>query len=212
MAIFFVAQLLALTVLFASDGFCQLAASVTIANGTIIGVSHDSVQKFLGIPYAAPPVGDLRLRQATPVQTALGIFDASHFGHSCLGPKGSNQPNGSEDCLTLNIWRPDRQSSKEKLPVLVWLYGGGLSGGYTADPLFEGTNMIKISTEIGKPIMLVTVNYRLSAFGFLNGKQMAELDLLNIGMKDQRLAFRWIQDNIAAFGGDPKKVTLAGES
>ncbi|KAF2737423.1 alpha/beta-hydrolase, partial [Polyplosphaeria fusca] len=207
------AQLVAFLVVFLSfHGACQIPPTVAIANGTIIGVNdaQNHVQKFLGVPFAEPPVGDLRLRQATPIRKAFGTWDASHFGHSCLGPRGSNQPNGSEDCLTLNIWRPE--GARGKLPVLVWLYGGGLSAGYTSNPLFEGTNLVKISTEIGKPIILVTVNYRLSAFGFLNGRQMAELDLLNIGMKDQRLAFAWLQDNIGAFGGDPKKVTLAGES
>lgn len=213
MSIRFSAHLVALlAILLAFHGTCQSSPTVTITNGTVVGVNdaQNRLQKFLGIPFAESPIGELRLRQASPIRKAFGSFDASHFGHSCLGPRGSNQPNGSEDCLTLNIWRPG--NAGKKLPVLVWLYGGGLTSGYTSNPLFEGTNMVRISTEIGKPVILVTVNYRLSAFGFLNGRQMAELDLLNIGMKDQRLAFGWIQENIAAFGGDPKKVTLAGES
>jgi carboxylesterase type B len=102
--------------------------------------------------------------------------------------------------------------SEGGMPVLVWLYGGGLTSGATSDPTFEGTAITRTSKEIGKPIILVTVNYRLGPFGFLNGKEMAELGLLNMGMLDQRLAFHWIQENIAAFGGDPRKVTLAGES
>ncbi|KAH7115912.1 alpha/beta-hydrolase [Dendryphion nanum] len=191
-------------------------AAVTIANGTIQGKidTLKNVEKFLGIPYAEPPLGDLRLRQSTPLQKNFDTISATSFGHSCYGPYGSQQPNASEDCLTLNIWRPDGFNSRggEKLPVLVWFYGGGLSGGYTSSPLFEGTNLVSLSKEINKPIILISVNYRLSAFGFLNGKQMADLGLLNLGMLDQRLALRWIQENIVAFGGDPKKVTLFGQS
>ncbi|KAK7910656.1 alpha/beta-hydrolase [Apiospora marii] len=187
---------------------------VTIANGTVTGVedSASGVQKFLGIPYAQPPVGDLRLRQAKPLATSFGTLAADAFGSSCHSSR--SQPNASEDCLTLNIWRPTGQEAAATgpLPVLVWLYGGGLTAGYTADPRFEGTNLVRISTEIQKRVILVSINYRLGPLGFLNGNQMAELGLLNIGMLDQRLALHWIQENIAAFGGDPGKVTLAGES
>ncbi|KAK8047988.1 alpha/beta-hydrolase [Apiospora saccharicola] len=190
------------------------SVSVTVANGTLVGVedSKSDVQKFLGIPYAQPPIGDLRLRQARPLNSSFGTLQANAFGHSCYG--AGSQPNASDDCLTLNIWRPPGKGAeaKELLPVLVWLYRGGLAAGYTSDPLFEGTNMVSISTEIQKPVILVSINYRLGSLGFLNGKQMAELGLLNIGMLDQRLALHWIQENIAAFGGDPGKVTLFGES
>jgi carboxylesterase type B len=205
-----------LAILVAAAGFgSSLAQSTVITrNGTITGVaSHrPNVEKFLGIPYAEPPFGDLRLRQATPLQSSFGRLDASTFGHSCYGPYGSSQPNASEDCLTLNIWRPANISSGSNVPVLVWFYGGGLTRGYTSNPLFEGTNFVSTSLTIGKPIILVTVNYRLSSLGFLNGRQMAELGLLNIGMKDQRVALHWIQENIGAFGGDKAKVTLFGES
>ncbi|KAK7955246.1 alpha/beta-hydrolase [Apiospora saccharicola] len=191
------------------------SVSVTIANGTLVGVedSTSGVQKFLGIPYAQPPIGDLRLRQARPLNSSFGALQASAFGHSCYG--AGSKPNASEDCLTLNIWRPPGKGAeaKELLPVLVWLYRGGLAAGYTSDPLFEGTNMVSISTEIQKPVILVSINYRLGSLGFLNGKQMAELGLLNIGMLDQRLALHWIQENIAAFGEIPasnKYHTSAG--
>ncbi|KAH8895352.1 alpha/beta-hydrolase [Thozetella sp. PMI_491] len=194
-------------------GACSTSASVTTTNGTVLGVNDaaNGVQKFLGIPFAEPPVGDQRLRQAVPLKEPFGVFQANSFGPACYG--SNSQINSSENCLTLNIWRPAGVTAKNgSLPVLVWLYGGGLTGGYSADPRFEGTNIIRISREIGKPIILVSLNYRLGPFGFLNGKEMAELGLLNMGMLDQRLAFQWIRDNIAAFGGDPKKVTLAGES
>ncbi|KAK6835108.1 alpha/beta-hydrolase [Apiospora arundinis] len=193
------------------------SVSVTITNGTLVGVVDDNgistVNRFLGIPYAKPPTGDLRLRHATPLDASFGTLQASAFGPSCYG--SGPQPNASEDCLTLNIWKPAKSENMETnalLPVLVWFYGGGLAAGYTSNTLFEGTNMVRISTEIQKPVIVVSVNYRLGSLGFLNGKQMAELGLLNIGMLDQRLALHWIQENIAGFGGDPFKVTLFGES
>ncbi|TDZ30198.1 Lipase 1 [Colletotrichum spinosum] len=191
----------------------SLSASVNIANGTVIGTTDEvnGVQKFLGIPFAEPPVGDLRLRQAVPLRKSFGTLEAVKFGPSCFSAR--NQGNSSEDCLTLNIWRSaDADTSNGTLPVLVWLYGGGLTNGFTADPRFEGASITKISKQLEKPIVLVSINYRLGPFGFLNGKEMAELGLLNIGMLDQRLALHWLQENIGAFGGDPKKVTLAGES
>ncbi|RDW90409.1 uncharacterized protein DSM5745_02184 [Aspergillus mulundensis] len=191
------------------------SASVNIGNGTVVGASDASghVQRFLGIPYAQPPVGNLRLRQAIPLNASFGTLDAQSFGPACYGPDIDSNPDSSEDCLSLNIWRPNWHTGNNiPKPVLVWFYGGGLQRGYTADPRFEGTNIVRISSEIGKEILLVSVNYRLGPLGFLNGQQMADLDLLNLGMLDQRLALRWIQENIAAFGGDPTKVTIAGES
>ncbi|KAK8066825.1 Ricin B-type lectin domain-containing protein [Apiospora hydei] len=107
--------------------------SVTIANGTLVGLEDGAsgVQRFLGIPYAQSPVGDLRLRQAKPLASSFGTLPADAFGSSCYGSRA--QPNASEDCLTLNIWRPDGKKAQGNgsLPVLVWLYGGGLTAGYT---------------------------------------------------------------------------------
>ncbi|KAF2017897.1 alpha/beta-hydrolase [Aaosphaeria arxii CBS 175.79] len=201
------------TWLFAASGSIVLGAtSVTIGNGTVVGVSDhiNGVEKFLGIPFAEQPTGRLRLRQAVPLQESFGTIQAQSFGASCFSTR-DNSTEQSEDCLTLNIWRPTNAST-EPLPVLVWLYGGGLTKGSTADPRFEGTSLTGISQKIGKPIILISINYRLGPFGFLNGKEMAELGLLNIGMLDQRLALHWIQENVGAFGGDPRRVTLAGES
>ncbi|KAL3469599.1 Alpha/Beta hydrolase protein [Aspergillus californicus] len=199
-------------IVIASD-YQNAPASVTIHNGTILGVSDNSnrVQHFLGIPYAQPPVGELRLRGAVPLNTSFNTLNANSFGPACYGSDVDSNPSSSEDCLTLNVWRPLGRVDELK-PVLVWFYGGGLRNGYTADPRFEGTNMVRISSEIKKEIVLVSVNYRLGPLGFLNGQQMADLDLLNLGMLDQRLALHWVQENIAAFGGDPTKVTLFGES
>ncbi|KAL4876090.1 Alpha/Beta hydrolase protein [Aspergillus karnatakaensis] len=188
---------------------------VDFYNGTIIGVEDISnrVQRFLGIPYAQPPVGDLRLQRAVSLNASFGKLKAQTFGPSCYGPDIDSNPNSSEDCLTLNIWRPTPHYNADNLkPVLVWFYGGSLRRGFTADPRFEGTNLVRISSEINKDIVFVSVNYRLGPLGFLNGQQMADLDLLNLGMLDQRLALHWVQENIAAFGGDPSKVTIGGQS
>jgi carboxylesterase type B len=106
--------------------------SVTIRNGTLVGLTdaQNGVQKFLGVPFAEPPVGDLRLRQAVPLEKAFGTRHADNLGASCFGT--GKQGNSSEDCLTLNIWKPTRKEARnESLPVLVWLYGGGLTNGYT---------------------------------------------------------------------------------
>ncbi|KAK6814983.1 hypothetical protein RU639_008651 [Aspergillus parasiticus] len=189
---------------------------VTLKNGTVLGCRNDmkGVQRFLGIPYAQPPIGPLRLRQAVPLNSSFGTLNASTMGPACYG-KGNSKYQQSEDCLTLNIWRPDevgKNASSPLVPVFVWLYGGGLTGGYVGDPRFDGSNIVTLSAQIKKPVIFVSINYRVASLGFLNGRQMAELGLLNIGMLDQRLALHWLQENIASFGGDPKKVTLFGES
>ncbi|KAK4890533.1 hypothetical protein LTR27_010814 [Elasticomyces elasticus] len=173
------------------------SVSVPIVNGTVHGVADNdsSIEKFLGIPFAEPPVGDRRLRQAVPLEQSFGTLEADKFGPSCISAK--DQGPESEDCLTLNIWRPSSAAKANvSLPVLVWLYGGSLTSGYTADPRNEATAMTRISSEIGKPIIVVSVNYRLGPFGFLNGAEMTELGQLNLGMLDQRLALRWLQDNM----------------
>jgi carboxylesterase type B len=109
-------------------------ATVRIRNGTVVGVNDDSneVQRFLGIPYAQPPVGTLRLQQARPLNASFGTLHADSFGPACYGPELDSNPNSSEDCLTLNIWRPSGQHEEGDMkPVLVWFYGGGLRNGYT---------------------------------------------------------------------------------
>jgi carboxylesterase type B len=109
-------------------------ATVRIRNGTVVGVNDDSnrVQRFLGIPYAQPPIGQLRLQHAQPLDTSFGTLHADSFGPACYGPKVDSNPDSSEDCLTLNIWRSSEQRVEGELkPVLVWLYGGGLRNGYT---------------------------------------------------------------------------------
>jgi hypothetical protein len=121
-------------------GTCQSVPSVTIANGTVTGINDatNHVQRFLGIPYAQPPVANLRLRQAVPLNSSFGTLNATAFGASCYGTKA--QPNASEDCLTLNVWKPSGiQHSNVALPVFVWLYGGGLTAGYTVSTYSRST-------------------------------------------------------------------------
>jgi carboxylesterase type B len=132
--------------------------SARIQNGTIHGVldAANNIDKFLGIPYAEPPVGNLRLAQAVALQEAFGTLEANAFGPSCYA-RGSQDAAVSEDCLTLNIWRPSGGHPDDGFPVMVWLYGGGLASGSAADPLFDGTNITRISQEIEKPIILVTL-------------------------------------------------------
>ncbi|CAI4212360.1 unnamed protein product [Parascedosporium putredinis] len=205
-----VLSLLALSAPALAGSGCSPTA--TISNGTVIGFTDRSsaVDKFLGIPYAEPPVGDLRLALPEPLRSPFGSLNATAFGPACYGKKDIGPQ--SEDCLTLNIWRPAGTAQGDNLPVFVWLFGGGLTGGDASDPRTDGTQMARISEELDIPIIVISLNYRVGAFGFLNGQEMTDLGLLNLGMLDQRLALHWVQDNIAAFGGDPTKVTLGGES
>ncbi|KAE8400773.1 Alpha/Beta hydrolase protein [Aspergillus pseudonomiae] len=209
--IYYIVQIIAL-----GDSQYESQPMVTVKNGTILGSKNnpEGIQRFLGIPYAQPPIGPLRLRQAVPLNASFGTLNATTMSPACYG-KSNSKYQQSEDCLTLNVWQPDevgKNASSPLVPVLVWLYGGGLTGGYIGDPRFDGANIVALSAQIKKPVIFVSINYRLASLGFLNGRQMAELGLLNIGMLDQRRALHWLQENIAFFGGDPKKVTLFGES
>ncbi|KAJ7278874.1 alpha/beta-hydrolase [Mycena rebaudengoi] len=193
--------------------------SVTIKNGTVRGVSlpHLGQDLFLGIPFAQPPVGDLRLAIPQSINTSFGTLDATVYGPHCwsrftTGFDDNSGFSNSEDCLTLNVVRPHGISEKNPVPVLVWIHGGGLSTGGSADFRYNGTWMVQASVDNGKPIVFVSVNYRLASLGFLGGKTLQDGGLLNLGFRDQRLALHWVQENIAKFGGNPKKVTIQGES
>ncbi|OGM47422.1 hypothetical protein ABOM_002563 [Aspergillus bombycis] len=214
----FIYQVMQITAL--GDSQDESQPMVTLKNGTILGSDNgrEGIQRFLGIPYAQPPIGPLRLHQAVPLNVSFGTLNATTMSPACYG-KSNSKYQQSEDCLTLNVWRPKevgKTASSPLVPVLVWLYGGGLSGGYVGDPRFDGTNIVSLSAQIKKPVIFVSINYRVASLGFLNGRQMAELGLLNIGMLDQRRALHWLQENIASFGGDPEKgsipLTLFGES
>ncbi|KAH7386387.1 Alpha/Beta hydrolase protein [Cadophora sp. MPI-SDFR-AT-0126] len=190
---------------------------VTVINGTWRGLYlpafHEDV--FLGIPFAAPPVGDLRLRHPRPYgQKWKGIRAATQRSASCPGYAGFMKalPVVGEDCLTVDVVRPAGTNSRDKLPVMVWIYGGGFTAGGSADARYNTSYLVNASVAINKPVIAVSLNYRVAGFGFLASKEVVEAGEANIGLFDQRLALRWIQENIYAFGGDPSKVTIFGES
>ncbi|KAH6985451.1 Alpha/Beta hydrolase protein, partial [Ilyonectria destructans] len=206
--------------------------TVNIHNGTLVGTRiYSSYQEsFLGIPYAQPPVGQLRFARPEPLESRWpSPRNATDYGPFCLGnafrlvgfSQESNSYHQSEDCLTINVVRPitapaskhqPSSSAKGPLPVLVWLYGGGFQEGGSGDARYDMSNLVKKSFEIGRPIIGVSFNYRVGIFGFASGRPFREAGTANLGIHDQRLALRWIQENIKAFGGDPTRVTIAGES
>ncbi|HEA23165.1 hypothetical protein LCGC14_0677770 [marine sediment metagenome] len=187
-----------------------------IENGTIEGNynTHSGIQTYFGIPFAKPPVGDLRWKAPQPLDTWEGILQTKIFGPRPMqtmvfGDMNSRSNGLSEDCLYLNVWTPALRDTKD-LPVLVYFYGGGNVAGDASEPRYDGESMAK------KGIVVVTTNYRLNVFGNLAHPDLSkESDYKasgNYGQLDQNMALQWVQKNIAAFGGDPKKVTIAGES
>ena len=189
---------------------------VKTANGVVEATSDRSsgVRAFKGIPFAAPPVGDLRWQPPQPVKDWKGPRRADQFGPRCMQlPVFSDmvfRSNGmSEDCLYLNVWTPAK-SSKERLPVLVYFFGGGFIAGDGSEARYDGASMAR------KGIVALTVNYRLGVFGFLAHPELTKESPHhasgNYGLLDQSAALRWVRRNIAAFGGDPNRVTIAGES
>lgn len=195
---------------------------VVIDPGKLMGRTTDDgdVAVFLGIPYAAPPVGDLRWKAPQPVEKWEGV-------RACVSPPASAmqadpQPFAcwtqefitpakpmSEDCLYLNVWTPAK-TTDEKLPVMVWIHGGAFTSGSGMVPLYDGTEMAR------KGVVFITINYRLGIFGFFAHPELTEETSYrasgNYGLLDQIAALGWVQDNIAAFGGDPENVTIAGQS
>ncbi|KAI0105722.1 alpha/beta-hydrolase [Nemania sp. FL0031] len=188
--------------------------SVVVKNGTINGrhlAETWDQDLFLGIPYAQPPTGPLRFKWPQPINASFKTpLDASAYGYSCY-QFGSNF-SLSEDCLTLNVIRPHNISDSDKLPVLVWIYGGGLFSGSSADPQYNLSGLVRVSQDVQQPIIAVSINYRLGVFGFLQSPQILAEGSSNAGLLDQRLALAWIKENIGAFGGDPDRVTIWGES
>ena len=183
---------------------------VRIDDGLIRGASATGVNSFLGLPYAAPPTGNLRWRPPQPASSWSGVRDATQFGASCPQAQASNPflPPGtiSEDCLYLNVYTPALRRGSGR-PVLVWIHGGGLvqDGGRN----YDGTKLAADGTVV------VTINYRLGALGFLAHPALASRPggpAGNYGLMDQQAALRWVQRNIAQFGGDPHNVTIAGQS
>nr|AJP62548.1 carboxylesterase [Oxya chinensis] len=178
---------------------------VTVESGTLRGVVATSLNgvlynQFLGVPYATPPLGDLRFRAPQPVSPWSGVRDALSFGDSCSQPL-DNMTVGSEDCLYLNVYTPN--PPKGSMPVMVWIHGGGFfSGSGNAD--IHGPEYL---VEHG--VIVVTFNYRLGVLGFMSTGDTVVPG--NMGLKDQVMALRWVQQHIANFGGDPKNVTIFGQ-
>lgn len=195
-----------------------LAPQVQLADGIVEGVKmrgqHKELRVFRGIPYAAPPVDDFRFREPQPVARWAGARNARQFGPRCMqtavaGKLDFRSATMSEDCLYLNVWT-SASGPDSKLPVLVYFHGGGFVSGDGSEPRYDGANLAS------RGIVAVTVNYRLGAFGFLApsgaGSEASHGTSGNYGLLDQVAALRWVRENIAQFGGDPSKVTIAGNS
>jgi len=206
----------ALTILFAAGTLA--ADQVKTESGIVEGTtSSPDVRVFRGIPFAAPPIGELRWKAPQPVKSWNGVRKAMEFGPRCVQApiysdmifRDQADKPMSEDCLYLNVWTPAR-SGKERLAVMVWFYGGGFQAGSSSEPRYDGENFAK------KGIVAVSVNYRLGVFGFLAHPELSRESGVNAsgnyGLMDQIAGLQWVKRNIAAFGGDPEKVTIAGES
>ncbi|KAL1649029.1 hypothetical protein SLS61_006552 [Didymella pomorum] len=206
--------------LFASIASCApthaSGPTAHLKNGTYQGVHSPEYNQdyFLGIPFAQPPVGDLRFRVPAPLNSTWhGAKPATKYSSACYG-YGSDQWGYpvSEDCLYLNVVRP-AGCEEENLPVAFWIHGGGYYMGSGLDQRYNLSFIVENSVKIGKPVIGISINYRLSAWGFLSGsEELKESGELNLGLRDQRLALQWVQDNIKGFGGDAEKVTIFGES
>jgi para-nitrobenzyl esterase len=195
----------------------QPPTRIDLPAGTIEGVrmseKETPLRVFKGIPYAAAPVGELRWKPPQPVSAWAGVRSATEFGARCMQlpmfKMEFRSRTMSEDCLFLNVWTP-AQSADEKLPVLVYFYGGGFAAGDSSEPRYDGASLAS------REMVTVTVNYRLGVFGFLALPELARESAHgaagNYGLLDQHAALRWVRENIAKFGGDPSKVTIGGES
>lgn len=189
------------------------AEQVRIDTGRLTGMRADGVSSFRGVPYAAPPLGSLRWRPPQPAAAWSGVRPADRNGEICMQKlskdNGVGEGQGSEDCLTLNVFTP-RAARGARLPVMVWIHGGGLVNGSGTAALYDGTRLAK------QGVVVVSINYRLGRFGFFAHPALTiepgHGELANYGLMDQIAALKWVQTNIGAFGGDPANVTIFGES
>jgi para-nitrobenzyl esterase len=186
------------------------ASPVKVEGGLVEGVVADNLTVYKGLPFAAPPVGDLRWRGPQVAPKWQGVRKADQFAAGCMQSMGAPPPSGlSEDCLYLNVWTPAK-SPKERVPVLVWIYGGGFNGGATSLPVHDGARLAK------RGVVLVSIGYRVGVFGFYAHPELSAESPHhvsgNYGLLDMIAGLQWIQRNIAAFGGDPNRVTIFGES
>jgi para-nitrobenzyl esterase len=201
--------------LLASPLMAAIQEPIKIEGGLVSGTPGWGwgVREYRGIPFAAPPVGNLRWRPPQPVVPWQGVLAANHFSSACMQREPSTYNPGlmnrSEDCLYLNVWTP-AGSASERLPVLVWIYGGGGTSGSTGEPIFDGNALAT------KGVVVVSANYRVNVFGWYANpeltKESQHRSSGNYGALDQLAALQWVQKNIGQFGGDPSKVTMFGES
>jgi para-nitrobenzyl esterase len=208
---------LPLALLFASSvAFGAIPQQVKTDKGAVEGETtvDGKVMAFKGIPYAAPPIGNLRWAPPAPAEPWNGVRSAHDFGYHCVqsaiyNDMAFHDPGPSEDCLTLNVWTP-ADAAPGKLPVMVWIYGGGYSGGSTSERRQDGQFLAH------RNVVVVSMNYRLGIFGFFVHPELTAESPHhasgNYGLLDQAAAIRWVKDNIAAFGGDPSNITIFGES
>jgi para-nitrobenzyl esterase len=195
-------------VFYACPGISQQPSPVRVAEGLIQGTTEDKLTVYRGIPFAAPPVGNLRWCAPQPPSKWEGVKQATKYAPGPI--QGGNPPSGkSEDCLYLNIWTPAK-SEGDRIPVLVWIYGGGFGAGATSEKNYSGENLAK------KGVVLVSIAYRVGQLGFLAHPELSKENPNhvsgNYGLLDMIAGLQWVQKNISAFGGDPDKVTIFGES
>ncbi|KAH9850188.1 carotenoid ester lipase precursor [Lenzites betulinus] len=211
----------------------RAAPTIQLDQGTFVGTSDGTTNKFLGIPFGKPPVGDLRFNLPVPVDPYTGTYTVTAYGPSCpqqavnldLGPLVLAQDAvnfivnsvygivfpSAEDCLSINVIVPAGTKAGAKLPVVAWIFGGGFELG--SPSMYDGGGIVSRSITLGEPVIYVSMNYRYStAYGFLASKEVKAAGVGNLGLQDQRLALQWIQKYISTFGGDPTKVTIWGES
>lgn len=215
-----------------SSSNATATTTVVLPAGTVIGSVADGIEYYRGIPYAQPPTGSRRLKPPVRLES-FGSVQATGVGPACpqmtamdITPLllhvavlpdveqtlsfGMALGDETEDCLTISVMLPQGTAAAAKLPVLFWIYGGGFVTG--SPQMYNGSVLIPRSVAQGKPMILVAVNYRLGAFGFLGGREVLAEGAANLGLLDQRMGLEWVADNIAAFGGDPDAVTIWGQS
>lgn len=209
----------------------RTSPTVTLDDATVIGVASGNTNKYLGIPFAEPPVGDLRYQLPQSISSYNGSITAQAYGSACFQQEitlpiisglaanvtdfilnsiyGAIFPS-AEDCLFINVITPNTVTSSSKLPVVAWIFGGGFEIGSSS--MYDGTTIVERSVALGEPVVFVSMNYRLSGLGFLSSKEVKAAGVGNLGLQDQREALRWVQKYIGRFGGDSSKVTIWGES
>ena len=193
------------TLILAGLAGAQESPAVAVSGGKIRGSALSSGAVFKGIPFAAPPLGNLRWREPGEVKPWSGVRDSTQFGSRCM----QNGDGVSEDCLYLNVWTPEWPPKSSK-PVMLWIHGGGNFAGASSDAIFDGESLARLG------VVLVSANYRLGVFGFFAHPELTAESKHhvsgNYGLMDQVAALKWVHDNIARFGGDPRNITIFGES